>query len=223
MVQLKHKSTKTFSKLKLIYAHQEFVMHPSGSLYWPSRKTLLIADVHFGKVEHFRKNGSALPSQVGLENFRKLNQILDEFQPEELIFLGDLFHSTQNKDWDRFTAWVNTQSVKMTLIVGNHDIIPQYRFEDLGLFVAPFLKLGSLLLTHHPEIREGFYNICGHIHPGYRLRGEGRQQLKLSCFYKKKSQLILPAFGAFTGHYLIEPEEGEDVFVLAEDEVLSLR
>jgi DNA ligase-associated metallophosphoesterase len=198
-------------------------MHPSGCLYWPSQNTVLIADVHFGKVDHFRKNGSALPSQVGLENFRKLNKILKEFQPKEVIFLGDLFHSTQNKDWDRFTAWVNSHQVKMTLIVGNHDIIPLYHFEDLGIKVVTEITFDALFMTHHPEQKEGFYNICGHLHPGYRLRGDGRQLLKLSCFYKKNHQLILPAFGAFTGHFLIEPDKDEDVFVVSEDLVLSIR
>lgn len=209
--------------MKLNYGHQEFIMHSSGCLYWPSSNTILIADVHFGKVDHFRKNGSALPGRVGFENFRKLNQVLAEFQPEELIFLGDLFHSTPNKDWDRFTAWVGLQKVKMTLIVGNHDIFPSYYFEDLGIKVMPELMVETLFLTHHPEEREGFFNICGHLHPGYKLRGQGRQQLKLSCFYKKKHQLILPAFGAFTGHFFIEPEEDEDVFVVSENLVLSIK
>jgi len=209
--------------LQLNYGNQDFIMHHSGCLYWPSRKVLFVADVHFGKVDHFRKNGSALPSRVGLENFRKLNLVLDEFQPQEVVFLGDLFHSTQNKDWDRFAAWVKLRQEKLVLIVGNHDIIPQYHFEDLGIKVLPYLVDETLFLSHHPEKKEGLFNICGHLHPGYRLRGEGRQHLKLSCFYKKKNQLVLPAFGAFTGHFLIEPKEDENVFVLSEDLVLSIK
>jgi len=208
--------------LKLNYADQEFIMHPSGCLYWPTREALLIADVHFGKVDHFRKNGSALPSRVGLENFKKLNAVLKEFDPKELIFLGDLFHSTQNKDWERFKNWVEQQTVAMTLIVGNHDIIPHYQFEDIGFKVVKELFLDALFLTHHPEEKPGFFNICGHLHPGYRLVGMGRQHLKLSCFYKRKYQLILPAFGAFTGLFLIEPQEEEKVYVLSEDLVHSV-
>lgn len=209
--------------MKLNYGQHEFIMHPSGALYWPSKNTVLIADVHFGKINHFRKHGSALPNEVGLENFRKLNQILDQFQPDEVIFLGDLFHSTQNKDWDRFITWVNLKQIKITLVVGNHDIIPQYLFEELGIKVLQELNYGTLFLTHHPEVKTGFFNICGHVHPGYRLTGKGRQQLKLSCFYKKEKQLILPAFGSFTGHYLIEPEDDEDVYVVSEDLVLSIK
>ena len=209
--------------MHLNYGNSQFIMHSSGSLYWPSKEVLLIADVHFGKIDHFRKNGSALPNKVGLENFKKLDRVIDEFQPKGIIFLGDLFHSTQNRDWDRFTAWVKEQSIKMTLVVGNHDIIPSYYFEDLGIEVVPSLNIDTLFLSHHPEEKQGFWNICGHLHPGYRLRGQGKQQLKLSCFYKKEYQLILPAFGAFTGHFLIEPKDNEDVFILAENEVLSLR
>jgi len=209
--------------VNLNYGNSQFIMHYSGSLYWPSQKSLLIADVHFGKIDHFRKNGSALPLEVGLENFKKLNRVIDEFQPKKVVFLGDLFHSTQNRDLERFTDWVKQQSVKMSLIVGNHDIIPPYYFEDLGIKVETSLEIDSIYLSHHPEEKQGFWNICGHLHPGYRLRGQGKQQLKLSCFYKKEYQLILPAFGAFTGHFLIEPKDNEDVFILAENEVLSLR
>jgi len=88
--------------VKLTYGNSQFIMHSSGSLYWPSKEVLLIADVHFGKIDHFRKNGSALPNKVGLENFKNLDRVIDEFQPKGIIFLGDLFHSTQNRDWDRF-------------------------------------------------------------------------------------------------------------------------
>jgi DNA ligase-associated metallophosphoesterase len=197
-------------------------MHPSGSLYWPIHKTLMIADVHFGKVNHFRKHGSALPTQVGLQNFRKLDKVVNALNPEHIIFMGDLFHSVQNEDWNRFKKWVKQQRAKLTLIVGNHDVIPMYMFENLGMQVATSMDIGCLYLSHHPEEKEGFWNICGHLHPGYRLRGEGRQQLKLSCFYKKQHQLILPAFGAFTGRFLIEPEQGEEVYVLAEDEVFPV-
>ncbi len=209
--------------MKLKFAHQDLIMHPSGCLYWPSKELVMIADVHFGKIEHFRKHGSALPTQVGLKNFQKLNQVVNEFQPKYLFFLGDLFHSTQNKDWDRFASWVKTQRLNISLIVGNHDIIPKYQFEELGINVYSHYTSEKLYLTHHPETKDGFYNICGHLHPGYRLKGVGRQNLKLSCFYKKETQLIIPAFGAFTGHFLIEPEENEDIFILAEEEVLSLR
>ena len=197
-------------------------MHPSGCLYWPSQHLLLIADVHFGKVDHFRKYGSALPGQVGLQNFTKLNQVIEELKPQHIIFLGDLFHSSRNKDWERFKLWMRQQKLQITLIIGNHDIMPAYMFEDLGINVVTSMCMESLYLSHHPDEKEGYWNICGHLHPGYRLRGVGRQQLKLSCFYKKRRQLILPAFGAFTGHFLIEPEEDEKVYVLAENEVFCV-
>jgi len=75
-------------------------------------------------------------------------------------------------------------------------------------------------LTHHPEEREDLFTICGHIHPGIRLKGPGKQTLKLPCFHKKTHQLILPAFGEFTGSHTISPDKEDEIFVITSDEVI---
>jgi metallophosphoesterase superfamily enzyme len=35
-----------------------------------------------------------IPNDAVAENFEKLDQVIDSFNPAELIFLGDLFHSS---------------------------------------------------------------------------------------------------------------------------------
>ncbi|MGB5780739.1 MAG: metallophosphoesterase, partial [Eudoraea sp.] len=40
---------------------QNFILHPSGTLFWQEQATLLISDVHLGKISHFRKFGAAVP------------------------------------------------------------------------------------------------------------------------------------------------------------------
>ena len=37
-------------------SENHFDLHPSGAIYWLEKKTLMLADVHLGKVAHFRKN-----------------------------------------------------------------------------------------------------------------------------------------------------------------------
>ena len=32
-----------------------FDLHPSGAIYWVEKKTLMLADVHLGKVAHFNR------------------------------------------------------------------------------------------------------------------------------------------------------------------------
>ena len=207
----------------LINLHgNSFEMHFSGALFWLEKSILLISDVHLGKVSHFRKFGAAVPQQAVQKNFKAMTNAVEHFKPEIIIFLGDLFHSSINVEWSLFENWANTISSKIILISGNHDIISPLKYEDLHIKVIPELTLENFLLTHHPEEREGLINFSGHIHPSIRLSGTGRQTVKLPCFYKTNAQMILPAFGEFTGTYTLEPCDGCEVFALLGDAVLPI-
>ncbi|PHR99126.1 MAG: metallophosphoesterase [Leeuwenhoekiella sp.] len=201
---------------------QNFVLHPSGGIFWVEKSTLLIADVHLGKVSHFRKHGSAVPFKAVTENFKQLTRIADAFKANSICFLGDLFHSSLNTEWQLFEDWVKSRKENVILVAGNHDIINPLKYEKLGIAIYSEIITEGFLLTHHPEEREGLFNFCGHIHPGIRMGGLGRQVLKLSCFFKTENQLILPAFGTFTGNYYLEPKTGDQVFAVTKNEVIRV-
>ena len=202
--------------------NQKFVLHPYGSMYWSEENMLIVADLHLGKIDHLRKHGSALPNLSNAIDYIHLEQNIAEFNPEKLVFLGDLFHSTLNKSWLIFEKWVERQPVEFVLVVGNHDIIPIKRFEDLGFTIEYRLDISGFSLTHIPEETGELFNVCGHVHPGFKLRGKGRQQLNLSCFFQKENQMILPAYGSFTGNFYITPDNHEHVYVLSEDQVIKV-
>lgn len=208
--------------MKLEIQHQQFELHSSGAIYWLEKQILLIADVHLGKSTHFRKNGSAIPSFTDVENYNSLDRLIQEYNIKQLIFLGDLFHSVYNSSWNAFSEWVKRQDFQIDLVAGNHDVIPSIHFEKIGIQTHQHLQINNFSLTHHPQKEPELFNFCGHLHPGFRLRGSGRQVLNLACFYQQENQLILPAFGKFTGHFYITPEHNERVFVLAEDEVFEV-
>ena len=197
-------------------------MHYSGVLFWEEQSMLIISDVHLGKVSHFRKYGAAVPQRAVQKNFDAMEEAVAFFKPKSIVFLGDLFHSSLNKEWELFEDWTQLQSAKIILVSGNHDIISPLKYEELGVKVIQELLLDSFLLTHHPEEREGLFNFCGHIHPAIRLSGLGRQSVRLPCFYKTDAQMVLPAFGEFTGTYTLEPCEGCAVFALLGDAVLPV-
>ena len=201
---------------------QIFEMHFSGALFWEKHSILLISDVHLGKVSHFRKYGAAVPQQAVQQNFDALTAVVEHFKPKSIFFLGDLFHSALNIEWSLFEQWVQTTSQEIILVSGNHDIISPLKYEALNIKVIPELTLDSFLLTHHPEERDGFFNFSGHIHPAIKLSGLGRQSVRLPCFYKTEHQMILPAFGEFTGTYTLEPCEGCEVYALLGDAVLPV-
>ncbi|SHG72388.1 ligase-associated DNA damage response endonuclease PdeM [Flagellimonas flava] len=202
--------------------NQTFVLHPCGGMFWEEKSMLLISDVHLGKVAHFRKFGAAVPRKAIHKNYVLLDSIVSHFNPFQICFLGDLFHSSLNKEWELFQNWVAKTPAEIVLVSGNHDIISPLKFEKLGISVFEELIIEDFLLTHHPEERQGFFNFCGHIHPAIRLRGFGRQNLRLSCFFKSKNQLIFPAFGKFTGTHTLQPKKGDEVYAIVEDEVVQV-
>ncbi|GLB48370.1 ligase-associated DNA damage response endonuclease PdeM [Neptunitalea lumnitzerae] len=207
----------------LSIGNNNFILHPSGALFWVEEKTLLVADVHIGKTAHFRKHGIAVPTNVSLENFTKLNRLIQFFKPEKIWFLGDLFHSTLNNEWHLFENWVLQQNAAITLVIGNHDIIAPTLFKKLGITIVAEIRTVEFLFTHHPETHATLFNFCGHIHPGYKLRGLGKQLLKLPCFAKKGNQLILPAFGDFTGNYYLTKSEADAIYACTEEAIFHIK
>ena len=202
--------------------NQTFTLHQFGTIFWEDKNTLLISDVHLGKVAHFRKHGMAIPNEAIFENFIRLNVVVDFFKPETIIFLGDLFHSKMNKEWELFAKWTEEISQEIILVEGNHDIIARYNYEDLNIKVYSELVIDNFLLTHHPIEKNNFFNFCGHIHPGIKLKGTGRQYLNLSCFFQKPNQMILPAFGEFTGNFYLVPTENDLVYGISKDGIFKV-
>lgn len=60
----------------------------------------------------------------------------------------------------------------------------------------------------------GSYYFSGHLHPGIRLRGMGKQSLQFPCFYFGSDYAVLPAFGRWTGTVSIDPAPKDNVFAI---------
>ncbi|MAY84938.1 MAG: metallophosphoesterase [Flavobacteriales bacterium] len=206
---------------------QELELLPQKAIYWKDRNTLLLADLHLGKSTHFRKHGIAVPNASKNKNWLLLHQLFRIESLREVIFLGDLFHSDYNKDWEVFGELLELYpNLKFHLVNGNHDILDERHYSKLGIEMhAENLQLDPFILTHEPldeEPDNELYNLAGHIHPGVRLRGKGRQSHRSACFYFGMSGGILPAFGSFTGLHTLDVKEGDRVFVIVENKVIPV-
>ena len=199
-----------------------FDLHPSGAIYWVEKETLMLADVHLGKVAHFRKNGIAVSREAEGSFYKKITLLSNEFELKRIIFLGDLFHSFQNNEWHLFSSWVKQQQNELILIEGNHDVIPASKFEQLGITITSNFSEETFYFCHFPTKKEKYFVFCGHVHPGVKLKGAGLQQLKMPCFLQSQNQLILPAFGAFTGLHILRPKEDDRVYVTSGKEVMEI-
>lgn len=211
--------TVDFDGIKLTFLKEK-------AIWIQSLRILLIADLHFGKAAHFRKSGIPIPEPVHDADLYQLKKLKDEYRPSNTYFLGDLFHSDWNSQWEYFMQFLkHFPNTEFHLVKGNHDILSPlaYLQSELKIHNKP-LTLGRLILSHEPmeTIPEGHLNLCGHIHPAVRLVGKARQSVRIPCFYQTGSQLILPAFGNFTGLALVKPKDGDQIWGITPEKIIPV-
>ncbi len=201
---------------------------PERVVYWPGGNALFLSDLHLGKTEHFRKNGIAIPAAVARVELDAFSKVLENLPDAiEVYLIGDLFHSQQNAAWDDLAALMARFPRNFHLIMGNHDLQHSGWYSQQGMAVhASELYVGPFMLRHHPFEAEEIpaaeaYVISGHVHPGVRLVGSGRQNLTIPCFYFGEKQAILPAFGRFTGKYIIYPGSNDRVAGIADNQLIT--
>lgn len=197
------------------------------AVWIPSEGALLLADTHFGKAAHFRKAGIPISEATHNLDFARLAKLIRDYGPRQVFFLGDLFHSDYNSNWNSLQRFIATFStVGFHLVKGNHDILPTdvYDLSGITVYHEP-MTMGRIILSHEPlkEVSNEHVNLCGHIHPGIPLVGKGRQRMTLPCFFYKNRQLILPSFGGFTGLYCIKADSSASVFLVTPSAVIPMR
>lgn len=210
---------------------QQLWLSADRTIFWEEEKALIVSDLHFGKTGHFRKWGIAVPQGVYRNDLQRLVAQILYFQPKQVIVVGDLFHSHENKELELFRRWrENFPDLTIRLIKGNHDILHDswYRQTDIDV-TEELLSLNNLFGFIHDCTPEQFsrnshhYYFSGHLHPGVRISGMARQSLCFPCFYFTREFCVLPAFSEFTGLAMIRPVADENVFAIVENKVMQLQ
>lgn len=203
---------------------QHLRLLPQKAVFWREERALIVTDIHLGKVGHFRKAGIAVPRGMEQEDLAMLSDLIHEHRPAQVIFLGDLFHSDMNNDWQWLKLWRGLfPAVTMALVRGNHDILHADEYATAGFELHDQLCIGPFLFLHEPAKHtcDG-YPVSGHIHPGVRLFGKGRQTVILPCFFFGERQAILPAFGRFTGNVALKHGTADKVFGIVKNKVIEV-
>ena len=199
-----------------------FQLLPQKAAYWNERRTLIIADTHFGKATHFRKAGIPVSDEVFLADLRNLDALIARFNCNRVIVVGDFFHSDFNTEWNRFSNWLHSSSLQEWLLVpGNHDNYTRNISAGAKFQITPSEYFEAGILFKHEPTPSKYPLICGHVHPGINLKGNARQRLKLPCFVYNNQLLMLPAFGKFTGLGIVKPVIGNRYFMITEQAVIE--
>lgn len=199
--------------------------------FWPSRRTLIVADLHLGKEETFLEFGIPMPRTVLDETLARLDRLRAATAATRLVVVGDLVHARRGMTSDlvdRVASWRKSFACVIELALGNHDRrveIPrswEVRIRTDDEADGPFI------FRHEPPKSAvagplaGSYMWCGHVHPTVRLGGSvGR--LTLPCFVIGQRRAILPAFTAFSRGPSAVPEFGDRIFAVAEEQLVEVR
>jgi uncharacterized protein len=215
------------SVCQISIAGEEIILLPERAVIFKRKETMVISDLHLGKINHFRKAGIPVPVAANQANTETLIRLMMTHQPKRVIFIGDLFHSHYNTEWEVLGQVIkNFPGSSFELVPGNHDIMSavQYQRNNLLVHEVEYSFTPEITLVHEPtqSPKESVYYLSGHIHPAITLTGKGRQSLTLPCFWFGKRQGFLPAFGVFTGFRPVRPEEGDKIFAITKDEVMEI-
>jgi DNA ligase-associated metallophosphoesterase len=210
-----------------VVAGETLHLLPERAAYWPRARTLVVADVHWGKDEAFR--AAAIPIPVGpvRADLARLDTALRRTRAERLLVLGDLWHARSGMAeslFDELRAWRSSHaSLAVELVRGNHDRRAGHPPPDLSITCHDEpLSEPPFVFRHVPGPSADGYVLAGHVHPAVVLRGEGRQRARLPCFWFGEVVGLLPAFGGFTGSAEVQPRPGDRVFVFAGEEVIAV-
>jgi DNA ligase-associated metallophosphoesterase len=188
------------SEVSINFGGETLTLSTLRTAFHSASSTLIISDLHLGKTTHFRNNALPIPKQALVADFRNLETALNHFAPRRVCFLGDLFHSTWNEEWTLFIRLMQDfAGISKELIAGNHDILHPDKYAEADMVVLNKQEINGLTLLHETTDQNNEFCISGHIHPGFKIKGKGRQSMVLPCFYLGQRQLIMPAFGSLTG------------------------
>ena len=74
------------------FGGHELLALRQGALFWPARRALLVADLHFEKASWFALKGQMLPPYDSLATLADLAALVAATGARELWCLGDSFH-----------------------------------------------------------------------------------------------------------------------------------
>ena len=221
--------------LQIRLAGETVGLHPSGAVFLPGQRTVLVADAHFGKAVSFRLLGVPVPRGTTTENLAQLSALIADTQASRIVFLGDFLHSVRSHAAGTLGAisrWrAENAQLELTLVRGNHDARAGDPPASLGIEVVDEpLQCGPFALCHYPRPLAGVYVLAGHWHPCISVKGRAFERLRLPCFWlgADGGRLtdcavgVLPAFGSFTGMHRIEPRAGDRIFPIAGNVVRAI-
>ncbi len=200
---------------------------PERAVFLRCARALVVADLHIGKSESYRRFG--VPSTEGIdeETLERLGRAAMRAGAKVIIVVGDLTHHADGigeAEMERFARFRERIGLPIRLVEGNHDrgtrsLPPEWMVDRVGARFA----LGGMRFEHEPpESAAANWTISGHLHPMLSV-ARGARSVEAPAFVVDRARkcVILPAFSKFTRGVRFEPRASCELFAIAEGAVVG--
>lgn len=174
--------------------------------------TAVIGDLHLGYESALEEEGMFIP-RINTDSVRDaLNRIIDNYEPERIVLLGDIKHdfkrsSYQAREDVRSIVKLVDEAAEAIVIKGNHDNFLQNILTSIGVNTLDYIDIMGFRLEHG-HVDSGIRPvIIGHEHPSVRIPGELSGAMKLQCYVvsKKDGVIVIPPFSPFASGNDLNP------------------
>jgi uncharacterized protein len=210
----------------IIVRGEELTLLSEKLVWWNARHTLFVADAHFGKASTFRKSGIPVPAGTTADMLGRLSGAVARHTAKRLVVLGDFVHSSRRnpEGFEKLLLqWRSLHSsLSISLVLGNHDRgqLALMKAMDIDMHTAPMFEPPFACCHQVEESTDtAYYTLAGHVHPAVRCIQSGQ---KYPCFFFGERHAILPAFGDFTGTKALHFHPADDVYAVADGEVVEI-
>jgi len=181
-------------------------------------RILVVADLHWGYVASHRIHGNLLPAWGDADIARRLNSLINDYKPGEMIWLGDSLHTLVGPE--AANEFLKSCSVPITLVSGNHDARWKPARNRLSVIRGRyFFHHGDRVL----EVEPGLLEIVGHHHPAISWHDGAGTRLKLPALIESAQRLVLPAFSPWAaGVSWNLPAAGETIYAIASKRIFTV-
>ena len=217
----------------IIFAAEHLLLDPAGGVFWPARRTLIVADLHLEKASSYAARGALLPPYDSRATLEILARLARDYEPARIIALGDSFHVSEGAARlappDRMALERIMARADFVWIAGNHDPLSCKGMALPGSSAETHaeakLEFRHVAAPHRAVSGE----VSGHYHPKARTETRGGR-VSRRCFVVDSQRLLLPALGAYAGGLDVTAAPiralfpgGADLFLLGNARLFAFR
>jgi hypothetical protein len=223
---LHHHPVHTAAMLRLTLADQTFELLPQRALFWFEQRTLIVSDPLMSRATAFPSSDVPYSATAKASSLNRLSTLLNFFEPDLLLILGDLVEPTDSEDMELNESLIywrrQFHEVNFFRLHNGQPSSPDFLEEFAMKESRENQMLSPFEFQLERKATRGF-SIAGRPHSAIKFldRREGTG-VKASCFHLQSACLTLPGFCSSCHGATITPREGDRVFIIGPNEVVEI-